>query len=581
VILTNLLSRIFSRPARVPAEARGAGGDDLQRGYRLQQAGDRAAAERCYRSVLNADPRNTDALYLLGALLGEMDNLEEAAAHLDQALAARPKFAAAHAARGNVFLALDKRQAALSSYGQALRYDPDDAIAHFNLGLILQTSGARNLALNHFARAYELAPDIPDLLKNLTLLQLEFGLYDQAKAQLERVLERSPQHYAALQCMGLTLQKMHRPELALQYYMRARAIDGADAELLNNLAVALQDLGRLDEALASYDAAIAQKPDFTLAIWHRSLAYLLQHDFDRGWPDYELRLVSENQPRRPTAFERWDGSALAGRKLLIYAEQGLGDEIMFASCLPDAIAASGHCVVECSPKLETLFRRSFPAATVYAARPDKAVPDAVAAAGIDVQCPIGSLPLIFRRARVQFPRHHGYLRADPGLTAAWRTRLAALGPGLKVGIAWQGGTHKSRQPVRSLPLARMLPILRSTSANFVDLQYTDSRAELDALREAAGINIHSWDEVRTDYAETAALVAALDLVISVCTAVIHLGGALGRPVWVLAPFSPEWRYGIAGEEMPWYPSVRVLRQPAYGDWDAVIDEVAQALRRMT
>ncbi len=580
MILTNLLSRIFSRPAGIPSATSGGIDRDLQRAFRLQRAGDLAAAERSYRRVLEFDAHNADAHYLLGALLGETGNVAEAAVHLDQALVHRPDFAAAHAARGNVFLLLDERQAAAASYRQSLRHGADNAIAHYNLGLILQTSGEPDQALHHFERAYEIAPDIPDLLKNLTLLLLGFARYDEAKALLQRVLAQTPQHYDALKCMGLVLQKMHSPELALQCYVSAQSIAGADAELLNNLAIVLQDLGRLDEAIAKYDAAVALRPDFTLAIWHRSLALLLRHDFARGWPDYELRLVSEDQPRRPVGFPRWNGGALAGKTLLVYAEQGLGDEIMFASCLPDAIAAARHCVVECSPKLETLFRRSFPRAGVYAARPDKALPDSVLSAGVDVQCPIGSLPLSYRRNRADFPRHHGYLRADPESVAVWRTRLAALGPGPKVGISWQGGTHKSRRPVRSVPLAQWLPIVQSANAHFVDLQYTDGRAELDALRAASGVNVHGWEEVQTDYEQTAALVAALDLVISVCTAVIHLGGALGRPVWVMAPFSPEWRYGIAGEEMPWYPSVRVFRQPAYGDWDAVINQVAQSLRRM-
>ena len=198
-----------------------------------------------------------------------------------------------------------------------------------------------------------------------------------------------------------------------------------------------------------------------------------------------------------------------------------------------------------------------------------------------MQCPIGSLPLYFRRERADFPHHHGYLQADRELVALWRERLAALGPGLKVGISWQGGTHKSRRPVRSLPLAQWLPILQLKGAHFVDLQYTDCRTELAELAAASGVRVHSWDEVRADYEQTAAAVTALDLIVSVCTAVIHLGGALGRPVWVMAPFSPEWRYGIAGDGMPWYPSVRVFRQPAYGEWDAVIGTVAQRLHEMT
>ena len=576
LILTNLISRLFSRG---PSAAATAVDDLLSSGYRLQRAGDALTAEHHYRDALKRDATSADAHYLLGALLGERGDLTGAATHLDRALALKPASAEAHAARGNVYLMREERAAAIASYEHALRLDNASAAAHFNLGLILQAEPAREQAFEHFSRAYELTPEIPDLLKNLTLSYIEFGRYDEIQALLQRVLTQAPENFEALKCIGLVLQKIHRPEAAIRYYEKARALDTGDAEFLNNFGIVLQDLGRLDEAIEKYSAAIALKPDFTLAIWHRSLAYLLQHDFARGWPDYELRAMSVDLPRRPLEFPRWDGGALAGKTLLVYAEQGLGDEIMFASCVPDALAAGAHVVVECSPKLETLFRRSFPPATVYAMTADRSLPPAATAAGIDSQIPVGSLPMHFRCTRAAFPAHRGYLRADPRRVSRWRERLAELGPGLKIGISWQGGTHKSRQPVRSMPLKRWQPILQAGNAQFIDLQYTDFSAELDQLRADLGVHVHSWEEVRTDYEETAALVTALDLVISVCTAVIHLGGALGRPVWVMAPFSPEWRYGFAGAGMPWYPSVRVFRQSRYGDWDSVIDEVAQSLRQ--
>jgi tetratricopeptide (TPR) repeat protein len=581
VIITQLLTRIFSRTKRTAPRNSGAVDDLLQRGFQQQQAGEMAAAERAYRDAQKLDARNADAQYLLGALLGESGHCAEAAGHLDQALALKPDFAAAHAARGNVFALLEQPSAAIASYERALQLDPRIAAAHFNLGLLSQGAGARDRAYEHFKRAYALAPDIPDLLKNLTLSHIEFERYDEARDLLQQVLIQKPQHIEALKCIGLVLQKIHLPHEALQYYLRARAIDGADAELLNNLGIVFQDLGRLDEAIASYDAAIALKPGFTLALWHRSLAYLLRHDFARGWPDYELRVLSEDRPRRPVDFAQWAGEPLAGKSLLVYSEQGLGDEIMFASCIPDLVTAGADCVIECSTKLERLFRRSFPQATVFSASADRSLPAGVSKHGIDMQSAIGSLPLYFRRTRTDFPPHCGYLRADPELVAMWRERLAGLGPGLKVGISWQGGTHKSRRPVRSMPLTQWMPLLQTKNIRLVDLQYTDSSEELAALRLATGVNVHSWPEVRTDYEQTAALVAALDLVISVCTAVIHLGGALGRPVWVMAPFSPEWRYGIAGDEMPWYPSVRVFRQSTYGEWDAVIDQVSQSLRELS
>lgn len=581
MILTNLLSRLWARGQRQRVAKHGAIDDLLQRGYGCQQAGQRADAERYYRRALALDARSVDAHYLLGALLGESGDLDAAALHLDQALAGKADFAKAHVARGNIYILRGERRAARASYELALRYDPVHAAAHFNLGLLIQNENACDKALQHYECAYGHAPDIPDLLRNLTLALIEHGRYEDAKLLLGQVPEHAPRFLDALKCMGLVLQKMHRPEEALQYYLRARAMDGNDPELFNNFGIVLQDLGRLDSALEHYSTAIALRPDFVLARFHRALAYLLRHEFARGWPDYELRFKSADQPQRPTQFPVWDGGALAGKRLLVFAEQGLGDEIMFASCLPDVVAASEQCFIECSDKLETLLRRSFPRATVYVANADKALPRIIHEANIDLQIPIGSLPLHLRSTRADFPRHRGYLQADPRLTSDWQKRLAALGPGLKVGISWQGGTYKSRQPVRSLPLARWSPILQSRNAQFVDLQYTENGVELGQVRATTGVVVHSWDEVRTDYEQTAALVMALDLVISVCTAVIHLGGALGKPVWVMAPYIPEWRYGLAGEVMPWYPSVRIFRQPAYGEWDTVIRQIAQSLREST
>ena len=240
-----------------------------------------------------------------------------------------------------------------------------------------------------------------------------------------------------------------------------------------------------------------------------------------------MRAISVDQPQRPQHYPQWDGGGLAGCSVLVYAEQGLGDEIMFASCVPDIIAASKHCVIECSPKLESIFRRSFPAATVYAMTPSRNLPASVQEKSIGLQTAMGSLPRFLRRNYAEFPQHHGYLQADRERVLFWRDRLSRLGPGLKVGISWQGGTLKTRRQVRSLPLPQWLPILRTPAIRFVNLQYTDCSTDLAELEAAAGISISDWQEVRDDYEHAAALVSALDLVISVCTAVIHLAGALG------------------------------------------------------
>jgi hypothetical protein len=196
----------------------------------------------------------------------------------------------------------------------------------------------------------------------------------------------------------------------------------------------------------------------------------------------------------------------------------------------------------------------------------------------DYQIPAGSVPRILRSRPESFPPHTGYLRADARRTAAWKARLATLGGGLKVGLSWQGGTQASRAPLRSLSLERLLPVLRVAGVHFVDLQYTDSTSERARLLQAHGIEIVHWQEAIADYDETAALVAALDLTLTVCTAVAHLAGALGRPAWVMTPFSPEWRYGHAGETLPWYPSLRLVRQRNLGEWEPVVATIERRLQ---
>ena len=542
----------------------------MQRGFRHQSAGNKPAAEADYRKVLALDPANPDAHFLLGSLLGEAGRLIEAQQHLQQAIVMRPGFVDAQTALGNVHLLGGNGNAAKDCYAAAIRLDPLNATAHSNLGLACQGLADHSGALAAFERACELAPGLPGLIRNLTIERLILEQYKQSETHLRHLLTARADDFDVLLSLAFTLQKSHRPYEALEYYQRAQRQNNADPELLNNLGIVFQDLGRLEEAMDCYDAAIAAKPGFELARWHRSLCRLLQHDFARGWLDYDVRLQSKDRSQRVHDHPVWLGGDASMLRLLVYGEQGLGDEIMFASCLPELLAASKHCVIECSEKLLPLFRRSFPEAEVRAASRGGGLP-------VDAQIAMGSLPRYLRKSLADFPAHRGYLKADPVRGAVWRKRLDALGAGLKIGISWHGGTHKTRAPLRSVPLAEWGPLLKMGGHHFVDLQYTDCAEEIALFEEKSGVRIHRWREVREDFEETASLVAELDLVISVCTAVIHLAGALGKPVWIMAPFSPEWRYGFQGETMPWYPSSRLFRQPGYGQWQPVIADVAKSL----
>lgn len=547
----------------------------LQEGSQLQSAGDESAAELRFRHAVELDPQSEDAHFLLGSLLGKRDRADEARTQLSRAIELRPDFADAHVALGNVYLLTGDFVAAQACYAEAMRLDSSSPALFFNLGIFFQCRHEHKSALENFERAYALAPNMPGIIRNLTLARMELGQLARAEAHLQGLYAQRPDDFEVLFCLGHTLQNLHQPERAIAYFERARTQGRADADLLLNLGIVLRDLGRVDEAIACHDAALAVRQGSVPALWHRSLEYLLQHDFVRGWEHYDLRLLSEDRPQQPPTYPQWKGEDPAALRMLIYGEQGIGDEIMFASCLPQMIAASRHCVVECSAKLAGLFRRSFPDAIV---RVSPATPPASAQDDIDVQVALGSLPKHLRTSAGAFPRHHGYLRADPARIEAWRTRLAAIGRGPKVGISWQGGTYKTRSSARSIPLEQWAPILGIDGVHYVDLQYSDCAGEVAAAASHCGRQIHRWREAREDFEETAALVESLDLIISVCTAVVHLGGALGKPVWVMVPHSPEWRYGIGGDAMPWYPSVRLFRQSSRGVWGPVIEDVAQSLQ---
>ena len=441
----------------------------------------------------------------------------------------------------------------------------------------------RQLLLHTWRALRPDAARLPAVPANATLRQafdalLHADEYERARALAADAAARGGHPYESQLLLGRAHQKLHEPARAMEYFEAALRMRDDDAELYDFRGSLFQELGRLPEAFADYDRALALRPDFPLAAFHRAMARLLVGDFEHGWEDYELRRLSADHAPAAAGLPRWDGSALAGRTILVAREQGLGDEIMFASMLPKLIAQAGRCIVECDPRLVATFRRSFPGATIFGTEPDGRLPLSIVPASVDAVIEAGSLPRHFRRRAEDFPRHQGYLSADPKQVGHWHERLAALGPGPKVGLSWTGGVRRTRRALRSLSLEQMLPLLRTPGVRFVSLQYTGhAREDIDALRTRHGVAVEHWPEAIDDYDQTAALVCALDLVVSVCTSVAHLGGALGRPVWVLAPISPEWRYGCSGEAMPWYPSVRVFRQSIYDDWEPVVGGVAREL----
>ncbi|MEW6037339.1 MAG: tetratricopeptide repeat protein [Pseudomonadota bacterium] len=448
---------------------------------------------------------------------------------------------------GIVWLDLDDCARAESCFRSALVMDDRHAYAWCNLGIALQRKGDLEEALSCFRRALELKPDFAEAMHNCGLLLRDLGRPAEAMEMLERAVSLNPEFALALANIGV----MH------------------------------QDLGDIDGAFAAFDRALEVEPES--GDIHLTKAHLLLSAgrFREGWEEQEYRRLAPEFPYGRFRFPEWGGEDLTGKNLLVYAEQGIGDEIMLAGCFPDLFAKGGRCVIECDPRLESLYRRSFPQAEFAGNRFKKPDTWLEAFHPIDLQIAVGSLPRFFRNEEADFPRHSGYLAADPQRIGRWKQRLAALGPGLKIGLSWRGGTSRTNAYLRSIPLESWLPVFSRPDAHFVNLQYTDCRTELDSLHSRHGIRIHSWRELENDYEETAALVASLDLVISVCTAVVHLAGALGVPVWVLVPSSPGWRYLREGERLPWYPTVRLFRQARALCWESVITQLGTELVNLT
>jgi tetratricopeptide (TPR) repeat protein len=571
--------RIFSRSNRLSAGERALA---LHRqGVTENQSGRHREAARLLITAIEADPGVAEVHYELGRAMQALAEPARAVTCFRKAIEIDPAHRDAHIDLASALLALGNPGDAELDARAALAIDPESVPAHAVLGAALEGQGRFAEAADSYRTALRFDPDSVPALANLSTVCLQLGAIDEAARCATHAVRVAPLNAEVHVRRGKVLMEQRAPEQALESFREAMRLQPGVAAFRNSLGFAYDMQGRLESAMQSYEQALALDPDNVQAHVNRAAIWLIQDDFQRGWQEYEWRLRSAEHAPLYERFglPRWDGSPLAGRRILVYAEQGLGDEILFASCLPEILAQAAHVVIDCDARLAGLYRRSFPRGTVHGGRQTDAADWLTHAGPVDVRIAAGSVPQRLRRTPADFPRHSGYLRADPARVAAWRERLQGLGSGRKIGLSWRGGVPQTGRGSRSLSLEELLPVLRLGGFAFVNLQYDRCSEELAALLARHGIEIHHWQEAIDDYDETAALVCALDLTLSVCTAVVDLGGALGRPVWVMAPVRTDFRYGLKGESMRWYPSVRMFRQQRYGEWGPVIGAVAEALAR--
>lgn len=518
------------------------------------RAGNLSEAERLYRGVLQRAPKDAEALRLLSLLSFHRGNSAEALRLARRATSVRPELASLWLQQADLSARLGQLPEALACLDRALALDAAQPDAWTNRGTVLARMSRHAEALEAFDRALSLAPDSPVAASNRGLALLELRRPAEALVIFDRVAATHPRDAMAQNNRGLALQACDRHEEAVAAFDVALALHPGEPDALNHRGVSLQALGRADAALDSYGQAIAARPDDPWLHWNAGLCRLLTGDYAGGWPEYEWRTKALPVPRFDQPL--WRGEKLAGRTLLLlHTEQGLGDIIQFcryAPLVPDA----GRVILQAPDVLVDLLR-SLPEVEVVpaSARPPR----------FDLHCPLLSLPARFGSTLETLPRAVPYLSAPAG---------PRFGPERTVGICWQGNPDVRIDPERSVPLRHFRAIAAMPGVRLISLQ---KRHGLDQLPELPGVQTLGPDGP-PDFAATAAAIQAVDLVISSDTVVAHLAGALGRPVWLATSFVPDWRWGLAGDTCPWYPTMRLFRQPRRGDWEAVFAAMEDALR---
>ena len=537
----------------------------------LHRAGQLREAERIYARVLKVAPDHFDALNLLGAVKIQQGQFGEAQRLFGAAIKINPRIPAAWCNLGQAQYALKRPADALQSFDKARALAPEDVdILYQHANALLALDRPRE-ALAELEVVLARKPQHFEARLNSGLAQAKLENPECALADFDSALALVPQHPVAHFNRGVVLIKLGRYAEAVAANERAIAAAPDYVAAWLNRGMALAQLRRFEEAIASYGEVLARRKDNADAHFNRALALLTTGDYRRGFEDYEWRWRRTGVPAPKNRGRRlWLGEfPLAGKTILLHAEQGLGDTIQFARYAPLVAAQGAKVVLEVQPELKSLLSR-LDGVTAVVARGEAPPP-------FDVHCPLGSLPLARKTELPVVPAPIPYLSADHAHLQKWSARIKKL-PHPRIALAWAGNPAHDNDRNRSIALSALAPLL-AMPASFISIQRDVRSADVAQLAATAQLT-HLGGEL-ADLNDTAGVLAMCDLLITVDTAPAHLAGAMGRPVWVLVPFAPDWRWMLDGEITPWYPSARVFRQSALADWNAVIARAAAALQSRT
>ncbi|MCE5339725.1 MAG: tetratricopeptide repeat protein [Planctomycetaceae bacterium] len=518
-------------------------GDDkeLDRAFALFKDGNiRQAGEIC-RGILEKTPAQIDALQLLGVIYGKEAKYAESAELLEKVIELRP----------------------------------DLPKVYNNLGFALMKLGNLEKAEAAFEKAVSLQTDFKQAYNNLGLVSKKLGNFAQAEIAFDKTLQIDPNYAEVIANLGMTFLAQGKCEQAAEYLRKAIKLMPKFAEFYNNLGTAVMELEQFDEALAAFGKAIEIEPQLAQPHHNRALVMLLLGQFEQGWKEYEWRWMNSgfSTPHRPFMQKRWDGSVEGVGKLLVWGEQGIGDEVQFSSFIPLITAKGINVIVECDKRLVSILQRSLPNVAVFARSdvPAKELDDD----SITHQIPVCSLPQVLGWP-VNLQPH---ILPDENLRKQLRDKYKAGKDILLAGISWRSGNSQEGAK-RSIDLELWEPIFKIAGVKFVSLQYGQCQKQIQQANQKFGIEIIKDENVNplTDLEGFCAQTAAMDIVISVDNSTVHFAGVMGTRVWTMLATVPDWRWGLQGETTCWYPSMKLFRQHKRGDWRPVIAKVATELK---
>lgn len=536
------------------------------------QNGRPAVALEQFTKAIDADPHQAAVYFNRGTAQQQLDRPEDALRSYDQALTIKPDYAESYCNRGLVLAQLENWEAAMASYARALALKPDFAQAHFNRGVACEKLERCEEALAAYDAAVSLEPDFAEAHCNQGRMLARLDRWAPALASYDKAVAIKPKFAEAHFNRGLVLSKLMRADAALAAFDRAIALRAGFAEAHYNRGLVLANLMQIDAALAGYDTAIALRPGYVEAHQNRAWLRLLSGDLGPGWIGYEWRWKEPGGAdiRHKRIFRRplWLGEeSIAGKTILLHAEQGLGDTLQFCRYAKRVAGLGARVVMEVQPALVPLLQR-LPGVSLMVGQ-GNALPH------FDIHCPLMSLPLSFRTTLDSIPGSAGDLEADSSKVAHWRRVLGQDGLP-RVGLAWSGSTLHKNDHNRSIPLADMIEYLPA-GFQYVSLQKDLREHDRQTLKTGPGL-LNVADALN-DFSDTAALAACMDIIIAVDTSVAHLSGALGLETWILLPYHADWRWLLGREDSPWYPSARLYRQEHVGDWHGVLGRIRADLTR--